>query len=116
MKEIIKVIEFCQIALSEEKGIVFRNKIVESLKKAEEVVLDFEGIKIFATPFFNSSIGYLVMQITPSVYDKRIKVNNLSDLGMETYLHSKENAEQIYQKKINIETLGEIAKDTIESN
>lgn len=91
MKKII-VKDIAENALSESAGTKLRNKILEIFEenKNEAIVLDFSGVLLFATMFFNSSIGYLISKNSEAV--KNITIENISQLGMDTLKHSKENA------------------------
>lgn len=64
--------------------------------KREKVVIDFEGIKIFTTLFFNTSLAKYVMEIGPDEYDKLFDLKNLSEVGDATYQHSLDNAKNYY--------------------
>ncbi len=115
MEEIIKVSDYCETALSVEDGERIQNKINELLEKEIKIVLDFEKIELYATPFFNVAIGHFVSKITPEVLKEKIKCINLSELGEETYRYSYENAKLVYQNKLTKETKEKIT-DIIESN
>lgn len=114
MSKIIKISSIAPMAMTEDAGMKLRKEMKESIQKSEEVILDFEGIELFATPFFNSSIGYFVMQLSPERFKEYVQVINLSDLGKETYGHSYQNAVSVYKNKTNLEMIGRITKETIE--
>lgn len=109
---IIKICEFVDNGLSEKNGLKIREKILETLTKNNEVILDFSNITLFATPFFNSFIGYFVLQINPENTKEKIKIINISDLGRDTYNHSYENAVYIRNKKLKEKEKKEIGKIT----
>ncbi|MEG0529065.1 MAG: STAS-like domain-containing protein [Bacilli bacterium] len=112
----IKVKELVDNGLSETSGLILRKKIQELLNNStKKIILDFSGITLFATPFFNSFIGYFVLQYSPERVDELIEITNISDLGKETYNHSYSNAKNIYNKKIDTEEIGEIVKSNIEN-
>lgn len=100
--------------MTEDAGMQLRNEMCEAIQQEESVVLDFEGIALFATPFFNASIGYFVMQLSPEKYKDQVKVINLSDLGKETYSHSYQNAVSVYENNTDLEMVGKITMETIE--
>jgi diacylglycerol kinase len=114
VESIIKIARITSFAMTEEAGKELRDLISKELEKNEKVTLDFASISMFATPFFNASIGYFVLNLTPVKYSQLIKMENLSELGVETYNHSLENAIDIFNKKINLSVIGEITKNTIE--
>lgn len=103
--------------LSESDGLLLRKKILDLLKKSEEkIILDFSEINLFATPFFNSFIGYFVMQYGPTKVSDLIELSNISELGKETYQHSFNNAKNFYQKNINIDNIGKIVEKNIKNS
>lgn len=111
----IEVNELCKFAISEEKGLLLREKITDLLQdnNSEEVLLNFKGISMFTTPFFNSSIGYFILKYGPEEFDKRIKLVGLEEMGQETYQHSRENAIDFYNNKVNIKEVGEIVSKNL---
>ncbi len=119
MNNILKVKEFCNNALSISDGEIIKTeceKILEKIGDAEEkIIIDFEGITLFSTSFFNASIGYFIVEYSPKLYDKKIECINLSDLGKETLRYSYENAVEVYNKKPSIEEKEKIT-DIVEKN
>lgn len=110
----IKVIDFCKFAISEEKGLKLRELLLKNLSE-DKIVLDFEGISMFTTPFFNSSIGYFILQYGPELFDEKIEILGLQEMGQETYKHSYDNAVEFYNNKIDPKTVGQIVSKNLES-
>jgi len=110
----IRIQNFTRSALSEKSGLQLRKEINDSLENnpKEKIVLDFENINLFATPFFNSCIGYFILNNKKDVVDKIIEIQNISDLGTETYTHSYNNALDILEKG-NLQDLNEIIENTM---
>lgn len=52
-----------------------------SLEKGELIELDFEGVEIFASPFFNYSIGQIYSSDSLIESSKLIKFSGLNDVG-----------------------------------
>lgn len=114
-KEII-VSKSIKNALTESNGMILREKIEELIKELsgdEKIILNFKDITLFATPFFNASIGYYVLKLGPEKFDKIFELGEISELGLNTYKHSYENAIEIYKKKIDTKMVGEITKSNI---
>lgn len=109
--------EFLSTALSAQDGELLREKIQNILNNNpnEEIILDFQDIKLFATPFFNSSIGYFIMKLSPSVFDKHFNIKNISNLGNETFTLSYNTAKNLFQNNISEEQSNNM-KNIIESN
>jgi hypothetical protein len=69
------------------------------LKKGESIELDFSGVELFASPFFNSSIGLLLKDINIDALQEMLKVTNLSKVGLQLLNHVIENAIKFYANK-----------------
>ena len=114
MEELIKVADFSKFGLAEDDGVKLRNQILEKIKLGNTVIIDFEGISFFATPFFNASVGYCIKKIGVAQFDELVKFINLSKLGESTYKHSRENAVRIIEKDIDTKMIGKITETTVE--
>jgi hypothetical protein len=66
------------------------------LRNNEAVCLDFEGVNIFATPFFNAAVGRLLSDLSPVVLRDRLVFQNLSPLGGSILRRVIENAKEYY--------------------
>lgn len=80
---IIQVTQITPYALSAEDGMKLYKKINKKLLQKKEITIDFNGISLFAPPFFNASFGRLIIENGHEVFEK-IKITNLDDLGKET--------------------------------
>lgn len=67
------------IALSD--GQKLHDLIIGELKNGNPVDLDFEGIKQFASPFFNLSIGQIMTEISEGEFRRLLTLENLDDTG-----------------------------------
>ena len=87
----IKISSFSNEAASEIKGIELKNIIEPLLNSSSEFSIDFDGIFMYASPFFNNSFAKLAL-----IYGfdkiKSIPLFNLSDIGKLAYDTSLENA------------------------
>ena len=85
--------------LSPEKGQrVFR--VVEAdVAAGHQVELDFTGVDLFATPFFNLSIGQLLRDLDPAYLRGRLRVVNLNEVGQDTYSRAWDNAVHHYHRE-----------------
>lgn len=70
--------------------------IYPELQAGREVELDFKETKVFASPFFNFSIGRLLKDLKPEDLNRLIKVTNLSPVGREVLKRVIENSKQYY--------------------
>jgi hypothetical protein len=64
----------------------------------EEVVLDFAGVTVCASPFFNASIGRLVGLHDADVLRKRLRFVNLSPTASELMRRVIENSREYYAR------------------
>ena len=109
MNKII-VKELFSSAFSESKAVILRNAIQKALDSNNCIEIDFSGISKFTTLFFNFSTGYLVSVLGPTVYNEKIKLSGLSELGESTYKSSYENAIEKFNPEKHEEIL-EIIKN-----
>lgn len=91
MKE-INVSDYVKFCLAAKDGIKLRSIINDALCINESITLDFTNISLFASPFFNASIGYLVMKFGIDDFNKKIVLKNLSEVGKLTVDKVIENA------------------------
>ncbi|MFB2771426.1 STAS-like domain-containing protein [Pelatocladus sp. BLCC-F211] len=61
-----------------------------------EVELDFAGVEIFASPFFNFAIGQLLRDIKPETLNQLLKVSNLNTVGKQILKLVIENSKRYY--------------------
>ena len=84
-------------AISMQSGSYLYDVLSSSIFKKNEVVeLDFSGVELFASPFFNSSIGLLLRDLTIDTLQKKIKITHLSSVGLQLLNHVIENAIKFY--------------------
>lgn len=109
----ILISSFTPNALSEKAGAELREKILSSYTNNpnEEITLDFEGIVLYATMFFNASIGFLIQEDRYDIIDN-IDIINITSLGKKTLEHSKANAIFIKENSNKIE-IDNIVNNTI---
>ncbi|WP_417439661.1 STAS-like domain-containing protein [Idiomarina abyssalis] len=99
----IKVFELSgKNAVSIQGGRKLHEKIKDDLLAGRSVELDFEGVKIFASPFFNSSIGVFIKDIPIQTLMQRLEVKNLEQNGKELLNHVIDNAIRYYKSEGSI--------------
>ncbi len=104
----ILISSFTNEAASKSKGMLLRDKLIEKLKLNEKnIVVDFTGITKFASPFFNNSFASLVLIYGPQVVTS-IKLDNISQVGMDTYQTSINNAMNISDNKKHVVEINRI--------
>ncbi len=70
--------------------------IHDPLTKGEVVELNFDGVQVFATPFFNAGIGRLLGDLTADTLNSRLKFSHLSDFGSRVLRRVINNAKDYY--------------------
>jgi len=66
------------------------------LAKGHDVTLDFAGISIFASPFFNAAIGQLLRDIPVQVLHSNLHFEGLSFHGNHVLIRVIDNAKRYY--------------------
>lgn len=98
MRRIEVVVIVGENAISMQSGTNLYAQIHDLLKSGERVELDFAGIQLFASPFFNASIGLLLKDIDVNVLQSLLKVVNLDKVGHQLLNHVIANAIKFYDK------------------
>lgn len=88
----IKIKSHVKFCLSQNDGKILRNIIEPELNKGEKIILDFSGISLFASPFFNISVGHFITNMGIKKYNENIEVINLSVVGQKVYQKVTEHA------------------------
>jgi len=75
------------------------SEIVPALKSGNTVELDFAGVRVFASPFFNAAIGQLLREFNVETLNEKLKVSNLPPNGIETFKKVVENSRDFYKSE-----------------
>jgi hypothetical protein len=67
-----------------------------ALLAEREVELDFAGVEIFASPFFNFAIGQLLRDIQPETLNRLLKFYHLNPVGRQILKLVIENSKRYY--------------------
>lgn len=89
--KIIKVKSLTEKCMAQKNGLILRKAIENAIEENEEITLDFDGIKLFASPFFNISLGYIIGKYGENKFND-IKIINISDLGSRIISQVKNNS------------------------
>lgn len=92
----IKAIEYIKTGFSADDAAKLNDVIQPLFEQGVKVVVDFTGISIFTTLFFNNVFAKYILKIGPEQYERSFEIQNLSDLGQTTYQHSYDNAVNYY--------------------
>jgi hypothetical protein len=83
-------------AMTQDDGDAIYRQIHDPLIRGETVELDFDGVQIFSSPFFNAGIGRLLADCQPADLNARLKVQHISPLGDRVLRRVIENAREYY--------------------
>jgi hypothetical protein len=84
-------------AISMQSGSNLYEHIAPTLLSGQNVELDFDGVELFASPFFNASIGLLLKDIQVTDLQERLNISNISDVGRQLLNHVISNAIRFYE-------------------
>jgi STAS-like domain of unknown function (DUF4325) len=79
-----------------EDGQKLYDRIHPQLKANEHVEIDFDGVRICASPFFNFGIGQLLKDLPSSSLNELLKISNLHSVGEKTLRVVIANSKQYY--------------------
>lgn len=85
-------------AVSMDSGKLVYDRIHAPLKQGDVVVLDFSGVEIFATPFFNASVGFLLNDMELTQLLANLRIEGISVVGKQLLNHVIANALTFYKK------------------
>ncbi|WP_449426846.1 STAS-like domain-containing protein [Rhodanobacter umsongensis] len=83
-------------AVASHHGDALYKQVVSGIEKDDVVELDFAGIEIFSTPFFNLGIARLLQGRTVGYLNSHVKFVNLSPVGRSTLRRVIDNAKRHY--------------------
>jgi len=112
--EVVKIKDIVgENAVTQEDGQKIYDRIIPALGSDQSVELDFEGVKIFASPFFNAAVGQLIREIKVDDLNRLLRVKELSPLGQEVLRRVIENAKQYFSsenyRKAQTEAIAKLA-------
>ncbi|EHD0100673.1 STAS-like domain-containing protein [Vibrio vulnificus] len=69
-------------AISMQSGTKLHDAIAHELLSGGKVEIDFTGVSLFASPFFNASVGVLLKDLSIEELMDRMKIINCSEVGL----------------------------------
>jgi hypothetical protein len=83
-------------AITREAGMRVYKRIWPALRASRNVELDFDGVKVYASPFLNSAIGLLYKDVSGEDLSKHLLIRNMSAAGRGTLTVVIESARRYY--------------------
>jgi STAS-like domain of unknown function (DUF4325) len=87
------------MATDSESGQALHDLILPELQKGSTVNLDFTGVEIFATSFFNFAIGQLLASVSITTLRSQLHVHDLSEDGQAIFDRAVDFAQQYYSNE-----------------
>lgn len=84
------------LAITVDDGQKVYDLVHPALVAGQNVDLDFAGVTILASPFFNAAIGQLLQDIQPDALNRLLRFPNLTPAGAYTLRRVIENAKRYY--------------------
>jgi hypothetical protein len=100
-----------EFAVAATDGQHLYDRMIDQLGRHETIELDFAGVRVVATPFFNAAVGRLLKDISPEDLHKKISFTNLTAAGQRTLATVVQNAKQYYHDPGAREALDKILVD-----
>lgn len=72
--------------------------IHSDLLEGKEITLDFAGVQVFASPFFNTAIGQLLRDLSPDILNQYLHLENLTAYGNQVLRRVILNAQKYYKE------------------
>lgn len=90
--------------------------IHDDLINHRNVELNFAGVSVFASPFFNSSIGQLLKDNSPEDLNKNLKILDISPNGDITMRRVIENSKNFYSNREYRKSMDKLLVELSESS
>jgi hypothetical protein len=74
-------------------------QILPELKAGRPVEVDFQGVEVFASPFFNAAFGQLLRDFPGDDLNRLLEVTNLNPVGMSVLRRVIENSKKYFSDK-----------------
>ena len=100
--------------VTSEDGQCVYDEIYPKLAAGESVCLNFSGVRVFASPFFNFAIGQLLKDLEPDVLNQLLKVEKITADGLLVWRRVVKNAKEYYKNLETKKAIDEILKQQAE--
>ena len=100
--------------VTSEDGQRVYDEIYPKLAAGESVCLNFSGVRVFASPFFNFAIGQLLKDLKPEDLNELLKVEGIVPDGAFVWRKVVENAKEYYKNPEAKKAIDEILKQQAE--
>ena len=88
-----------EYAIAADNGQEICDRILPLLQDNQAVELDFGGVNVFASAFFNVAIGQLLKHLSPDTLNQLLNISNLNATGSELLATIIANAKEYYSNQ-----------------
>ena len=103
-------------AITTEDGQSIYERIHPELTNDRDVELDFDGVAVFASLFFNAAIGQLLKDLSPVVLNEHLALENHIPEGRKSLDQVIKNAKEYYASDNYREAQIKVLKDLSEES
>ena len=100
--------------ITQEDGQKVYDLVHPEIQVGHAVQLDFSGIGVFASPFFNAALGQLLKDTKPEALNRLLKLEHLTDIGKIVLKRVIENAKQYYSDDVARKAIDDILTEQSE--
>ena len=92
------------------------DRIRDEVLAGRHVLLDFAGVRVFASPFFNAAIGQFLRDLTTEELMDRVAFANLQPVGEQVLARVVKNSRQFYHDPQARKALDSVLKENGEDS
>jgi len=86
-----------EYGITAEDGQKLFDTVNPELVSRHAIEIDFKGVRVFASPFFNASLGRVLKDLSLDEFRKLVKCTNLPPVGMSVLERVLANSEEYYR-------------------
>ena len=103
-------------AITPDDGQLVYDQIQAALSAGEVVELDFSGVAVFASPFFNAAIGQLLRDHSADDLNRLLRITGLNSAGYDVLRRVIENAKRYYASADYREAQSRVLRELVEAD
>ncbi|MEO1401393.1 MAG: STAS-like domain-containing protein [Cyanobacteria bacterium J06635_1] len=85
-----------EYAIASDSGQQLYDRIYPPLQAGQAITLDFNGVNVFASAFFNFAIGQLLRDLAPADLNRLLHIDGLNETGKLLLKRVIDNAKRYY--------------------
>ena len=103
--------QFGRACVDYEEGELLYQLIQPAVQAGDPLHLDFEGVDLFASPYFNASLARLVLAFPDKDLNSLLHISNILPVGWETAKRSIDNAKDFVRHPERQQELDEVLSE-----